>query len=323
MIEIDKSQLKNATTEVYTLKSVIEFLGKENCDLIINSIDKENAFPYIIALTDKVVEYAYKQSPLSYYSITKQKYDIKQELERLKVFLFKQRKILVAVPQRQKHPNFPAPNMGGFSIPQNIQVKGEVCYGLGYCDARTFLVEKALENPEITDILFLDDDVLLPLSALTELCACNEAIIACNYTKKKFPTETTAFAIDPKTNHNKEIKATQNDMTPKAVSQMGLGACLISLDVFRKIPKPWFEFIYNKDGSPFAGEDVRFCQKAILAGFNPKVIPGLVPVHVDLKTGKHWGPDWLIEDFELKREFKDEYCYFMCDPTECAAEDVK
>lgn len=323
MIEIDKKEFKTAIKDIYSFRSVIELLGKENCDLILESLDNENAFPYIDSLTEKIDAYLKSRGEFSYFALSKIRFNIKQDLERLKVFLFRQRKILVAVPQRKKHPKFPAPNMGGFNVPQNYRVKGEVCFGLNYCDARTFLVQKALEDPTVTDLLFLDDDVLLPLSALGDLCDSNEPIIGCNYVKKRFPIESNAMAIDLKSCHNKQVKPDRNDMTPRAVSQMGLGACLISIDVFKKIPKPWFEFIFNEDGTPFAGEDVRFCQKAILEGFIPKVIPGSVPVHVDFKTAKHWGPDWLVENFYIKKEFEDKYCHFLCDPTECAAEDIK
>ncbi len=252
-------------------------------------------------------------------------FKIKKEIEKLKTFFFKQRTILLAVPQRKKHPKFPAPNLGGIITPQNYRLKGEVCYGMPHAEARNWLVNKARSNPEITDILFVDDDILLPLDAITKLCDANELIISANYVKKIPIIETCALKMDSGLHffHNKEVSAVENDMTPIAVTQLGMGACLINMDVFNKIDPPWFEFVYNSDGTVFAGEDVRFCQKAIIKGIIPKVIPGLVPIHVDFKTGYHYGPNWLVEHNSLKKEYTNKYCHFQCDPIECYFNDIK
>lgn len=252
-------------------------------------------------------------------------YKANKELNKLKTFFFKQRKILLAVPQRRRHPKFPAPNLGGLVTPQNYRLKGEVCYGMAHADARNWLVEQAKKDPEITDILFVDDDILLPLDAITKLCDSDELIVSANYIKKQFPIETCALKMSDGINHfhNKEVPITKNDMNPTAVTQLGMGACLINMDVFNKIEPPWFEFIYNKDGTVFTGEDVRFCQKAIIKGIIPKIIPGLVPIHVDFKTGNYWGPGWLVDNGFLRKEFLDKYCYFQCDPKECYTENIK
>lgn len=251
-------------------------------------------------------------------------YKIQKELDKLKIFFFRQRTILLAVPQRQKHPRFPAPNLGGIVTPQNYRLKGEVCYGMPHAEARNWLVSKALADPDITDILFIDDDILLPLDAITKLADSNEFIIGANYIKKQIPEESCALSLENGINyyHNKEVPAQEGNMNVKPVSQCGMGACLINIEVFKKISAPWFEFVYNKDGSVFASEDVRFCQKVIIAGIVPKIIPGLVPVHVDFKTGKHYGPEWLVENNYLKSQYLKDFCFFQCDPKECYTENI-
>ncbi len=245
-------------------------------------------------------------------------YKVRKELEKLKTFFFKPRRILLAVPQRKKHSKFPAPNLGGLITPQNYRLKGEVCYGMPHAEARNWLVNKARENPDITDILFIDDDILLPLDAITRLCDSNELIVSANYIKKLPIIETCALKMDVGLNyyHNKEVPVIKDNMTPIPVTQLGMGACLINMDVFNKIESPWFEFIYNDDGSVFAGEDVRFCQKAIIKGIIPKVIPGLVPIHVDFKTGNHYGPEWLVQNYFIKKEYINKYCFFQCPTNE-------
>lgn len=296
-----------STKDFWWIKSTLEY--------------RPDAYDYFV---DLALTFSALFGKLDHDQFSLQLYKARKELEKLKVFFFKQRKILIAVPQRKRHARFAAPNLGGLVTPQNYRLKGEVCYGMTHADARNWLVKQAQSDPDITDILFVDDDILLPLDAITKLCDTNELIISANYTKKHFPIETCALKLDDGIYqfHNKEVPAIKDDVTVVPVTQLGMGSCLINMDVFNKIKYPWFEFVYNKDGSVFAGEDVRFCQKAIIEGIIPKVIPGLVPVHVDFKTGHYWGPDWLIENKFLKKEYIEKYCYFQCDPRDCYTENI-
>ncbi len=320
---VDSTDLKKTIKALLSNSDCIEEFGANNCRLISSAIDNEAALPYIIELASEIDTFLI--NVFSSFAKENKKHSIRKKFEALKVFLFKQRKILIAVPQRKKNPNSPAPNLGGLATPQNYRLKGEVCYGLNYCDARTYLVKKALEDPEITDILFVDDDIILPLNAISLLCDTHEPIVGANYVKKQYPIETAALQVREinGVTHNQEIKADLGTLTPVNVSQMGLGACLISVEVFKKIQEPWFEFKYNENGSVFAGEDVRFCQKAILEGYAPKIIPSLVCAHLEFKTGKYWGPDWLVEHGKIRNEMVDRYCYFQGNPRECYEQDIK
>lgn len=323
MLPVDNLFLKHQIKLLLINRECLNLFGDNNCQLISDSVNNEAAFPYILELaTEMDVLLKDGHSPFLRQKLV---FSIMKKIEALKVFLFRQRTILIAVPQRKRHPQFPAPNLGGLVVPQNYRVKGEVCYGMNYCDARTFLVRKALENPEITDILFVDDDILLPKDAISVLCDTNEPIVAANYVKKQYPIETTALQVREINGivHNQEVKAEQGNMTPVTVSQMGLGACLISVDVFKKLKEPWFEFKYNPDGSVFAGEDVIFQQQSILAGYAPKVIPGLVCAHVEFKSGKAWGPSYMVKNGQIRQDLKDQFYHMLCDPKECYSDNIK
>jgi hypothetical protein len=323
MLSVDSSKLKQQIKSLLFNDECRELFGSSNCQLISDSLDNEAAFPYILELATEIDQILFND--FSPFGREKIKHSIMKKVEGLKVFLFRQRTILIAVPQRKRHPQFPAPNLGGLVVPQAYRVKGEVCYGMNYCDARTFLVRKALEDPSITDILFVDDDILLPKNAISVLCDTNEPIVAANYVKKQYPIETTALQVREINGivHNQEIKAIEGAMAPIPVSQMGLGACLISVEVFKKLKEPWFEFKYNADGSVFAGEDVRFMQQAILAGYEPKIIPGLVCAHIEFKSGKAWGPIFMVKNRQIRPDMKDQFCYMLCDPKECHSENIK
>ncbi len=172
-------------------------------------------------------------------------------------------------------------------------------------------------------ILFLDDDILLPLDAITRLIDANADIIGCNYVKKNPLLESTAttLAPDPKLIwQQSSVEPVQGDYTPIVANCLGLGATLIDVDVFRKLPMPHFSFKYEYDGAGnrvrlLVGEDSAFCQLAMMHGILPRVIPGLVPIHVDFRSGNHFGPTWLIDPLthKVRSEFKDKYCEMAID----------
>jgi len=44
------------------------------------------------------------------------------------------------------------------------------------------------------------------------------------------------------------------------VHALGTGAMLISREVFERLPRPWFAYVYNEDGETSNGEDMYFCK---------------------------------------------------------------
>lgn len=254
-----------------------------------------------------------------------------QALFAAKSLYYKQKKILVAVAQRKRHPLHVAPNLGGFIAPQAYRVEIETVYGKGYAESREYLTNKAIET-NCTHILFVDDDILLPLNALERLISANEMFVAANYYKRNPLLESvvTAPGEDKLFNtHNMIVEAKQGDYTPVPVNAAGLGAALINVDLFKMMPKPWFEFVWEtlpngQKGRLLIGEDSHFLQKMLMGGLYPKVIPGLCALHVDFASGKHYGPEWLVDSTKrkIRPEFEDKYCKFSCDTKELVCEDI-
>jgi hypothetical protein len=50
------------------------------------------------------------------------------------------------------------------------------------------------------------------------------------------------------------------------VDATGAGCLMFDMEVFRKMPKPWFRAQRNPDGTPI-GEDIGFCQDLKAAGY--------------------------------------------------------
>ncbi len=245
----------------------------------------------------------------------------------------RQKSILIGVPQRKKHYKYSVPNLYGFANPQGIKVTIDTCYGLGYCESRNYFVEKALQkNTDYTHVFFIDDDILIPQNALSIMLNSCEPIVSANYMKRSELYESVCTSIEPDEQlifGHKEVKAKKDDFSLVSVNAMGLGCTLIDLNVFKKLEPPYFQFIYdnlenNQKGNLILGEDTYFVHKSIANGFTPKVIVGLVPIHTNLKNGKMYAPDWVIdkETNKIKNEYIDKYCQFACNPKELYSEDI-
>ena len=63
------------------------------------------------------------------------------------------------------------------------------------------------------------------------------------------------------------------------VDATGTGCNMYDMDIFRKIPYPWFECGTNPDGSPI-GEDFMFCQKLQYAGYKIFVDTSIPAAHI-------------------------------------------
>ncbi len=198
-------------------------------------------------------------------------------------------------------------------------------------------MEQAIARGDITSILFVDDDVLLPLDALGYLASLKLPIVGCSYVKKNaMPahgtlaggenTATETIATGGEDIFNNAVVSCEDpkDRTPRRVNCLGLGAVLVDVDVFRKLPEPYFKFIKDpRDPTKVAtGEDSYFVRHAATAlGVPSYIVPGLVGIHCDFKQSKeqgrgvYYGPSWLVSpDHTIKPEFVDRYTHFTMKP---------
>jgi hypothetical protein len=311
------------------------------CELILRRNDGQNGAEQLRPLVARCEDFLDKKEELERKSketgrspkmrLDLEKISLHQSLFSAKSLYYKQKKILLGVAQRKRHPQHVAPNLGGFIAPQAYRVEVETVYGKGYAESREYLAEKAIET-NCTHILFVDDDILLPLDALDRLISANEMFVAANYYKRNPLLESvvTAPGEDKQVGyHNIIVEAKKGDYGPVPVNAAGLGAALINVDLFKMMPKPWFEFVWEtlpngQKGRLLIGEDSHFLQKMLMGGLTPKVIPGLCALHVDFATGKHYGPEWLVDPIKRKvlPEFEEKFCKFSCDTKELVAEDV-
>lgn len=110
-----------------------------------------------------------------------------------------------------------------------------------------------------THVLFVDSDMYFEEDAAVELMKSNKDIIGADYHFKRLPLESTARRT--KTKGNK-------------VEAVGTGFLLVNIEVFNKLPKPWFFF---KDDT---GEDYWFCERAKEAGYSIYIDPTVSVKHI-------------------------------------------
>ena len=127
--------------------------------------------------------------------------------------------------------------------------------------AREALAEWALQGP-VDYLLWLDADHSFPRDTMLRLMAHDKPIVGANYRHRRLPDEarsTAANIVDGQT-----VSIASRAEGVEAVDVVGLGVCLTKAEVFRALPKPWFEM------GRF-GEDASFCLKAKAHGFQPCV----------------------------------------------------
>jgi hypothetical protein len=245
------------------------------------------------------------------------------------IVAYKQRNVLVAVPQRIQHPKHAVPCLHGFAPGQHIHARVHSVFGMDYAEARNALVKAALSDDAITHVLFVDDDILMPRYGLAKLLEYNLPIVSGTYVKKSPQLETgvTAIGQDDAYLFSQQLVPYEHGNTePIVVSCTGGGFILIDVEVFQKLGgEKWYEFII--DSGPAGdrvriGEDSLFCQKAAQKGIKTAVVPGLCALHVDFTKGGRgfdvctWGPSEIVDPAtrRIRPEFKDQYLSFPDDP---------
>lgn len=151
---------------------------------------------------------------------------------------------------------------------------------------RNRLVEQALEWGA-TDIMFVDVDQTFPADMVTGLLSGLDkfpkaGVMSGVYFKKCIPfLPVPGVFRNPADEHN--IVPVDPLTAPEfyRADVIGLGCALFRAETFKKIPKPWFEYtVYPKDGQCGITEDVAYCRKLRLAGYDILVARDVVCGHI-------------------------------------------
>lgn len=147
--------------------------------------------------------------------------------------------------------------------------------GLPIDFARNKLVKLSMENKS-DYIFFLDSDVTCPADTLYKLLSDNLPIVSGIYRNKTdgLPAAWRLIPNPTPTGKYAPLSSFGGDGHLEKVDVVGMGCCLINMEVFKRVKYPWFKWgidIYSSGVS----EDFAFCEKAKEAG---------LPTYIDCRV---------------------------------------
>jgi hypothetical protein len=125
---------------------------------------------------------------------------------------------------------------------------------------RESMAARALAD-DATHLLFVDDDISFPPAAVGQLAERKLPIVGCNYRVRFNPAPFMAHNLA-----GERIETTEQSSGVQEVDYIGFGLCLIDMDVFRQMPRPWFVNEWDVATQRHTTEDVPFFRAARKAG---------------------------------------------------------
>ncbi|MCU0810616.1 MAG: hypothetical protein MUE59_06200 [Thiobacillaceae bacterium] len=137
---------------------------------------------------------------------------------------------------------------------------------LPYSREAGFLAAMAMD-PEPTHVLMLDSDMEFPEDTIHWMVWRNESVLLANYVKRCVPTIPVTRDFD-----GRYVYTHSYDTGLQEVKFGGLGCCMITMDVLKALPRPWFNFNWRPDPHTpgnflIDGEDTGFFNKCREAGY--------------------------------------------------------
>lgn len=129
---------------------------------------------------------------------------------------------------------------------------------------RNLIIGQALEH-DCTHIMFIDDDVQVPLDIIPRLLVHDKDIVTGLYLMRNFPHQPIIFdkSLDDGRCLNHFMAEGETGLIP--IVNCGLGAVLIKTEVFKKMPKPWITL--GEAEPDHWCDDISFFNRARKLGF--------------------------------------------------------
>jgi hypothetical protein len=114
-----------------------------------------------------------------------------------------------------------------------------------------------------THLCFIDDDMAFEADTLHLLASRQQAIVGTNYPFRTKEGGFTALHL------NQRDRIVTNEYTTglEEVNYTGFGFCLISIEVFKTVPQPWFLIYWHPECERYSTEDQPFAEKCRHFGF--------------------------------------------------------
>ena len=146
---------------------------------------------------------------------------------------------------------------------------------LSAAEARNKFIKVCQENKSRPDyIWFVDSDTLPDKYSLKRLLSDNKDIVSGLYFRRGWPYPPLIMLENPKVEGRYNFLAEYPQNSLVECDAIGLGNCLIKMEVFDKVEYPWFAQIGSNT------EDVYFCKKAKEKGYKVFVDTGTKSKHI-------------------------------------------
>lgn len=159
--------------------------------------------------------------------------------------------------------------IGVSMMPQIVSRMNLLCVnGTLIAPQRRDIAATALAN-DYTHILWLDGDMRFPKDTLSRLLKHNKPIVGASYPGRRSPFGTTAYRYNDTS--KPEVVYTYSWSTGlEKVDVLGMGCLLTEVEVFRKVPQPWFPIQWGQVNGEWQihGEDAGFLEWAAKAGYD-------------------------------------------------------
>lgn len=177
----------------------------------------------------------------------------------------KNKKLSILVPTREMvHTHF------AFSLSQLYKTTSEFIDTYLFFDSSSILLnqrEKLIEEAKVINsdyVLWLDSDMVFPSTSALRLLEHDKDIVGCNYLKRTKPLKPVAYKNIG--DWDSFLPLTVQDELVK-VEGVGMGCILMKTEIFKKIEKPYFEFLYNEKSDDWLGEDFNLLTKLRNVGY--------------------------------------------------------
>lgn len=142
-------------------------------------------------------------------------------------------------------------------------------------DMRNDIVRQAL-NEGITHLMMFDTDQIYERDTIKRLLSHKKDVVGCMVCRRYPPFD--PLLLKGSISHYQTISDWQPGELVE-VDATGAGCLMFNMDVFRRMPEPWFKFRKTDDGAPI-GEDIGFCSDLRKAGFQIYVDTGCPAGHL-------------------------------------------
>lgn len=128
---------------------------------------------------------------------------------------------------------------------------------------RYIAVKSALEHG-CDKLMWIDSDMVFPAEGISRLLAHKLPIVGATYLRRREPHTILGVADLP--GDGSFISPTDTGLAK--MRRIPTGFLLVDAEVFRKLPKPWFEPRWDPEAERWHSEDYMFCDRAREAGFD-------------------------------------------------------